>query len=94
MALLEAVASALPSVCLDISGQHCLPDDFATKISLQGGDIINRISTALEKILIWPIPSASWHENRVRWLRENMTWKVRISQLEQFYSLALMQKSR
>lgn len=94
MALLEAVALGLPSVCLDISGQHWLPDDFATKISLQGGDIINRISTALEKILIWPIPSASWHENRVRWLRENMTWKVRISQLEQFYSLALMQKSR
>lgn len=91
MALLEAVALGLPAICLSISGQHWLPDDYATKIPLHSGSPINHIIEALKKILLSPTPPVSWHENRVRWLRENMTWDARISQLEKFYSLVLLQ---
>ena len=85
MALLEAISLGLPAVCLDVSGQHWLPEEYAIKIPVWGGDVQQRITDAMRELMCRPVKSVEWHQERVKWLREHMSWRVRLDYLEQVY---------
>lgn len=86
MALLEAVAQGVPSVCLDIPSQFWLPQEFAVKVPVSAGTVETPLARALEQVLRSPQADAAWHRRRVAFLREKMLWSVRIGQLEQCYN--------
>lgn len=86
MALLEAVAQGVPSVCLDIPSQFWLPQEFALKVPVRAGEVEASLARALDKALHSPPADAAWHRRRVSFLREKMLWPVRIGQLEQCYN--------
>lgn len=86
MALLEAVALGVPSVCLDIPSQFWLPREFAVKVAVRAGQVETDLALALLRILRSPRPDADWHNRRVAFLREKMVWPIRIGQLEQCYT--------
>lgn len=86
MALLEAVAQGVPSVCLDIPSQFWLPQEFALKVPVRAGEVEASLAHALDKALHSPPADAAWHRRRVSFLREKMLWPVRIGQLEQCYN--------
>lgn len=85
MALLEAVALGVPSLCLDLSGQHWLPAEYAIKVPVQGSKIENRIAAAMAKLVNSPARSPEWHARRASWVRENMSWQARLDYIEQVY---------
>lgn len=86
MALLEAVAQGVPSVCLDIPSQFWLPQEFAVKVPVRAGEVEASLALALGQVLRRPEADAAWHRRRVAFLREKMLWSVRIGQLEQCYN--------
>ena len=84
MALLEAVALGVSTLCLDLPGQSWLPDDYACKVPVTARTEED-LRAALKKIIhAAPLP-AEWHRERARWLCEHMSWDVRLSQLENHY---------
>lgn len=94
MALLESVAQGVPSICWSIPSQDWLPAEFAAKIPLsphgqsshdarESG--IRSLTAALLEAAEAPPRPAEWHLRRCAWLRETMTWSVRLSQLETCY---------
>lgn len=89
MALLEAVALGIPTVCLDIPSQFWLPQEFAAKVPVRPGKVEEDLAQALHDILKKPLPDAAWHQRRVEFLRKEMVWSVRIEQLEQCYKKLL-----
>ena len=48
---------------------------------------------AMEKLLHQPERTPDWHRERAEWLREHMTWRVRMNYFEQVYS-ELVQQDR
>lgn len=93
MALLEAVGLGIPSVCLDVSGQHWLPAEYAIKVPVTVDNMEQAIAEAMEKLLHQPERTPDWHRERAEWLREHMTWRVRLDYFEQVYS-ELVQQDR
>lgn len=94
MALLESIAQGVPSICWDIPSQEWLPGEFATKIPLFPRQKIafstaefslRGLQAALLQAAGSPPRPAEWHRRRCDWLRANMTWEVRLSQLETCY---------
>ncbi len=99
MALLESVALGVPSLCLDIPSQQWLPAEFAEKIpvpSLSGaprsffqtypvGGIVENIAHTMTRAIEATPKPREWHRRRCAWLRETMTWDIRLSQIETFY---------
>lgn len=92
MALLESVAQGVPSVCFDIPSQDWLLPEFAQKVSMspRGGKIraefcIEGLKNALLKAASSAQPDSEWHRNRASWLRQTMTWEVRLTQIEEAY---------
>ena len=47
----------------------------------------------MEKLLRQPERTPDWHRERAEWLREHMTWRVRLDYFEQVYS-ELVQQDR
>lgn len=86
MALLEAVAQGIPSICFDNEEQFWLPEDFAYKIPVCAATLLSDMAGAMRKCVESPLPDAAWHERRVAWLRGSMTWDARLDHLEAFYA--------
>ncbi len=84
MALLEAVALGVSTLCLDLPGQSWLPDDYACKVPVTARTEED-LRAALKKIIHAAPRPAEWHRERARWLCEHMSWDVRLSQLENHY---------
>lgn len=92
MALLESVAQGVPSICFDIPSQEWLPPQFAKKIPMTDGNGrvradfgIEGLKNALLDAASAPQPNAEWHRDRASWLRQAMTWDIRIKQIEKAY---------
>lgn len=85
MALLEAVALGVPSLCLDLSGQHWLPGEYAIKVPVLGAHIEQRIAGAMAELVQKPAKAPEWHAVRAKWIVENMSWNARLDYLEQVY---------
>ena len=86
MALLEAVALGIPSVCLDIAGQHWLPDEYAIKVPVYGGCMEQRLAEAVTTLVQKSAGTAEWHAHRAAWMREHMSWRARLDYLEHAYN--------
>lgn len=89
MSLLEAVALGIPSLCLDITGQFWLPEDYALKIAVRGRHFTERLAEGLKILLLHSQKDENWHVKRSKWLRDNMTWSVRLDYIESAYHRAL-----
>lgn len=88
MALLEAIALGIPSLCFDNPEQFWLPHDFASKLSIQGlnlAQIEEHMAQAIHKVCTAPPRDALWHQQRVAWLQRSMTWDARLDYFEQCY---------
>lgn len=91
MSVLEAVALGADILCFDIDSQAWLPNEFALKVpvpSLAAGKnaVINALAQGMQKAEKSPAHTTEWHRARVDWLQKNMTWDVRIGQLERVYA--------
>ncbi len=88
MALLEAVALGVPSICFDNEEQFWLPQEFSHKISVQGlnmSEVEENLAKAMLKACQSPRPNATWHAQRSAWLRRCMTWEARLDYIEHCY---------
>lgn len=85
MALLEAIAQGVPALCLDLAGQHWLPSEYVIKVPVDAPDIEHRITEALHELVCQQSKPAEWHIARADWLRNHMSWRVRLDYLEQVY---------
>lgn len=90
MALLEAVAMGVPSLCLDVPGQFWLPSEFAVKVPVMR-DMEQSLAGAITRLLSSPEQSAAYHARRSEWLRNNMSWRHRLDCLEKVYKQAVEQ---
>ncbi len=96
MALLEAVALGVPSICFDNEEQFWLPKEFSQKIAVKGlqmAELENNLANAMLTACQSPRPDATWHAQRCAWLRRCMTWNARLDYLEHCYSHLLGQAS-
>lgn len=87
MALLEALAQGTRITCLDIPSQLWLTPDMALKVPIQSSrkKMEKALADALQQQINSPEPESSWHDKRVKFLQENMTWESRINMLENTY---------
>ena len=85
MALLEAIAQGVPSLCLDLAGQHWLPSEYVIKVPVDAPDIEQRITEGLCELVHQLPRSPEWHIARAEWLKNHMSWRVRLDYLEQIY---------
>ncbi len=89
MALLEALALGLPSICFDNPEQFWLPAEFACKIPVRQKKLLSAITNALHEQAAAPPRPHTWHERRIAWLRRDMTWEARVNYLEECYRYLL-----
>lgn len=95
MALLEAVALGVPSICFDNEEQFWLPSEFSCKLTTRGQNISqleDALADAMREACESPRPNADWHERRIAWLRRCMTWDARLQYLEVCYRELLQQE--
>ncbi len=85
MALLEALALGLPSICFDNEEQFWLPADFAYKIPVKQTSLEAAVAKAFSEVSSAHFLAEDWHSRRVAWLRREMTWEVRVNYLERCY---------
>lgn len=85
MALLEAVAQGVPALCLDLSGQHWLPAEYAIKVPVGGRNLVHRVAEAMRILACQPSKSLEWHACRADWVRKNMSWEARLDYIENIY---------
>ena len=81
MALLEALAQGTRIVCLDIPSQLWLTPEMACKVPVQRSrsKMEGALSDALKHQINAPAPDSTWHNKRVKFLQEHMTWESRIN---------------
>ncbi len=89
MALLEAVALGIPSICFDNEEQFWLPCEYARKVNPKSKQVEKDLAQSMLEAYTSPEPDAQWHAARLAWLREKMTWAARVDRLEHYYKLLL-----
>ncbi|MFI3244683.1 MAG: glycosyltransferase family 4 protein, partial [Akkermansia sp.] len=90
MALLEAVALGVPSICFDNEEQFWLPHEFSCKLAVRGqsmAQLEDALAEAMRSACESPRPDGAWHARRMAWLRRCMTWDARLRYLEACYHL-------
>lgn len=95
MSVLEAVALGVNVICFDINSQAWLPNQFAIKVAVPAlfrgkKAITEALVRGMQQAEALPPRSAQWHQSRVKWLQETMTWDVRIRKFEQIYTSLLL----
>jgi len=89
MALLEALALGVPSLCLKLTGQFWLEEKYACKISVKEAANSELLAQRLMGLVVAPAPDKEWHEQRACWLLQNMSWESRLTYLESVYQRAV-----
>ncbi len=85
MALLEALALGVPSLCLNHAGQFWLSEKYACKISVEEAANPELLAQKLMELIAAPARDKEWHEQRADWLQQNMSWESRLTYLESVY---------
>ena len=89
MAVLEALAVGAWPICLDISSQHWLPPGLGCKIkpsSFHG--VADQLATAISDSIFRNVRNPAWNEQRIDFLRTQMTWKAKARDLNRILAMA------
>lgn len=88
MALLEALAQGTRIVCLDIPSQRWLKSNLVSKVKVQTSRIAmeKAIAESIQAQLEQPESDEEWENQRLSFLKNDMTWNSRIDQFEVIYN--------